>query len=74
MKKVLLSIFILTLCMQGFGQESSDSKQTGRAAGYASREATVASMMGWGIGLFAGIATLFALLDNNSESSGGQAH
>ena len=38
------------------------------SASYCSRDASVLSMMGWGIGIFAGIATLFALLDNNPES------
>lgn len=75
MKKVFLSLLTIVFCMQGIGQEPSrNTKQNGKAAGYASRDATVVSMMGWGIGLFAGIAALFALLDNNTESSGGQAH
>jgi hypothetical protein len=34
-----------------------------------SREATVLSMMGWGLGLFAGIAALCALLHDNPDDT-----
>lgn len=68
MKKVCLSILMLMFCATGMAQETSKpKKKCDKSAGYASRDATVLSMMGWGIGIFAGIATLFALLDSNPD-------
>lgn len=79
MNKLVLSILMIVFCSASIAQEPSDTntpkKRQGQGAVSASRESTVMSMMGWGIGLFAGIATLFALLDNNpEEGSGSQAH
>jgi hypothetical protein len=48
---------------------ASRNSRAGEGAGYATRDATVLSMMGWGVGLAAGIATLCALLENNTSSS-----
>ena len=44
----------------------SSSSRTGESAGYATRDATVLSMMGWGVGLAAGIAALCALVHNDT--------
>lgn len=58
----------------GFAQDAKGvSSRTGKAAGYASRDATVLSIMGWGAGLAVGIATLCALVSTN-DGSGGHSH
>lgn len=73
MRKALFVAFsCLVLAQGGFSQETEALRirpSHGRVAGYATRDATVLSMMGWGVGLAAGIATLFALMHNNSSSS-----
>jgi hypothetical protein len=71
MKKCLLILLSLSICTSAFAQESRDARRTrrGQAAGYASRDATVLSMMGWGVGIAVGIAVLCALLDNNPSST-----
>lgn len=69
-KKVLtlLSIFVL---ISSFAQEPAARRapRRGEAAGYSSRDATVLSVMGWGVGLAVGIATLAALLNSDGSSS-----
>lgn len=59
----------------GYSQESREARRCrrGQAAGYATRDATVLSMMGWGIGLAVGFAAICALIENNeaSTSNGG---
>ncbi|HAB99619.1 MAG TPA: hypothetical protein DCE71_07350 [Parachlamydiales bacterium] len=45
---------------------SSQNGRAGESAGYATRDATVLSMMGWGVGLAAGIAALCALVHNDT--------
>jgi len=61
--------------MSAFSQETREARRCrrGQAAGYATRDATVLSMMGWGLGIAIGIAAFCALIDNNtgSSSSGG---
>lgn len=78
MKQVILTLLSVVLTTAAYSQESRDARRCrrGQAAGYASREATTLSMMGWGIGLAAGIATLCALIENNasSSSSGTNSH
>lgn len=75
MRNILFALLILAACIQAFPQESREARRCrrGQAAGYATRDATVMSMMGWGIGIAIGIATLCALIDNEtgSGSSGG---
>lgn len=76
MKRVIFSFLIL--CMSGAlpAQEARSASIARRGEGsyYSSRDATALSMMGWGIGLAVGIATLFALLDNNATAEGGGGH
>ncbi len=48
---------------------SSPGGQVGESAGYASRDATVLSMMGWGVGLAAGFAALCALIHSDTVHS-----
>lgn len=74
--KILVAFALLSSGL--FAQEEEGPRRRparrGEAAGYSSRDATVLSMMGWGIGLTVGIASLFALLDNNATSGGGGGH
>ena len=73
MNKIFAAFLVLAVCTTSVAQESRTGgvNRRGEAAGFASRDATVLSMMGWGIALTVGIATLFSLLDNNSTSGGG---
>lgn len=75
MKKVLLTLLSLIVCVSAFSDESREARRArrGAAAGYASREATALSMIGWGFGLAIGIATICSLIDD-STSSGSNAH
>jgi hypothetical protein len=77
MKKVCIWVILLAYGFTSSAQESAPAQRParrGQSAGYASRDASVLSMMGWGILLAAGIATLCALVEDNSTSSGGQSH
>ncbi len=80
MRKALLTLLSLAICTTAFPQESREDRRTrrGQAAGYATRDATVLSMMGWGLGLAVGIAALCALIENDTastaSSSGTTAH
>lgn len=71
--RALLVVLALAHLSTGFAQEVKNHQRPSRQgenAGYGSRDATVLSMMGWGLGLVAGIATLCALIpDNLGESS-----
>jgi len=53
-----------------FAEESSTKRPSrrGEVAGYASRDATVLSVMGWGVALAVGIATLAALLSDGDNA------
>ena len=69
----LAVLAIALLSTTGFAQEAKGrcSSRRGDCAGYGSRDATVLSMMGWGLFLGIGIATLCALIPNSSESAHG---
>ena len=71
MKIFLLALLSLAMATSGVTQETGGyrSSRRGEAAGYSSRSATAFSMMGWGVGLAVGIATLCALLDQNTSHS-----
>lgn len=73
MKKILFTLLTLSICTSVFPQETQEARRArrGQAAGYGSRDATTLSMMGWGLGIAVGFATIAALLDNSSSS---QAH
>jgi hypothetical protein len=63
---------MIVFCTASIAEETSQPKRrNGQAAACASREATVLSMMGWGVGIFAGIAVLCSLLNNNPEEGSG---
>ena len=76
MKKVIAAFLLLILSTSGAQEtRTRSSNRSGQAAGYASRDATVLSIVGWGLAITVGIATLFSLLDNNpSSGSGGGSH
>lgn len=71
MKTLTTALLILAVSTAGYAQESREERRCrrGQAAGYATRDATVLSMMGWGLGLAVGIATLCALIENNEAST-----
>ncbi|MGB7978034.1 MAG: hypothetical protein WCF19_02610 [Chlamydiales bacterium] len=71
MRTAILALLSIAVCTSGFAQESREARRSrrGQAAGYASRDATVMSMMGWGLGIAVGIAALCALIENNAGSS-----
>jgi hypothetical protein len=71
MRKVVLLLAFLAVCSSGFCQETGAArrKSRGEAAGYSSRNATVLSMMGWGIAIAVGIGAICALIDNNTGST-----
>ncbi len=73
MRNILLALLGLMVFSSAFSQETREARRCrrGQAAGYATRDATVFSMMGWGIGIAVGIATLCALIDNDTTTSGG---
>jgi hypothetical protein len=65
-KKVISLLLIAALPV--VPQESSVPERKepqGEAAGFASRDATVLSMVGWGISLAVGFAALVSLIDND---------
>ena len=71
-KHLRLFLFCLTIASSGFAQDikqRQNPSRCGECAGYSSRDATVLSMMGWGLGLGMGIAVLCALIPDNSSSS-----
>lgn len=72
-KQSLLAFLAVSMFFPIFGQEPAVKRpaRRGENAGYGSRDATVLSMMGWGLGLGVGIATLCALIPSNPEGSGG---
>lgn len=75
MKRSLLTFLCVVMISSVFSQEmpKRQSARKGEAAGYSTRDASVISMMGWGVGLAVGIATFCALMDQSSSggSSGG---
>jgi hypothetical protein len=76
MKKSLTVFLVLALSMSTASisaQESNPPKHTaqrGDAAGYGTKDATILSMMGWGVGLAVGIALLCGYMDHDH----GHAH
>lgn len=69
MKRILLLSLLAAISV--FPQETRDARRCrrGQSAGYASRDATALSMMGWGVGIAVGIAALCALIDNSDSST-----
>ena len=69
MWKIILLALLLTV--SGFPQETREERRArrGQTAGYASRDATTLSMVGWGVAIAVGIAVLCALIVNVDDSS-----
>ena len=70
--RCIFVVLAVAALIPGLAQEPTCKQRAsrrGECAGYGSRDATVLSMMGWGLGLGAGIAALCALIPNNSATS-----
>lgn len=80
MRKIASAIAAVSMLTSAIAQETSPgtgrrpASRRGEAAGYSSRDATVLSMMGWGLGLAVGMAALCALLDHNTSGDGSNVH
>lgn len=74
MRKVVAAVLCLAIFNSAFAQETGTTganrqKARGQGAGYSSRDATVLSIMGWGVGIAVAIGAICALIDN--EIGGG---
>lgn len=72
MKKIVCAILLCAISLTSFAQDIDDTKppiRTGRAAAASSQNATMLSMVTWGVILTAGIVVLFVLLKNSSSSN-----
>jgi hypothetical protein len=68
MKKIISLFLFAALPLTLTPEEQSVPErpdQTGDIAGFASRNATVLSMVGWGLSIGVGIAALTALIEND---------
>lgn len=75
MRKFVLYAALFAFCSSLYAQDMSTTttqRRRGEAAGYASRDATIFSVMGWGFLLAAGIAAVIILIPN--DTSGGHSH
>lgn len=67
MQKLILILMVLSLPFSASAQNSSSSGgAVGQSAISSTQNATTLSMMGWGLGLAAGIAALCALVQNDT--------
>jgi len=71
MRRVLLILLSIMVSVSAFSQEAREARRCrrGQTAGYATRDATVLSMMGWGVAIAIGIAVICALIPNNEGNS-----
>jgi hypothetical protein len=90
MRNCLSAFLLLTIFLSStpiYAQETAPRRTAtrGDGAGYSTRDASVLSMMGWGLGLALGIALLCGYLedvesvhsgstDNSTTGGGGTAH
>lgn len=65
MRKRFFTAIALLLCTSLIADSDVERAPPPRPEGYDSRDATVLSMMGWGVGICLGIAALCVLIDNN---------
>ncbi len=73
--RALLSFFLaVALLIHPGSSQAQNSARRGSAAGYSTRDATVLSMMGWGVGLGVGIGLLCGLIHTKTPDSDGNAH
>ena len=76
MRRIIFIPLLVALLAVPFASQAEEDQHpqtvrssTGSAAGYSSRDATVLSMMGWGLGLGAFIAILTGWLEQDTSSS-----
>ena len=76
MKRLILCLLCLSIVNTAFPQENREARRCrrGQAAGYATRDATVLSMMGWGLAMAVGIAAITGLIDNDKAPSSSNAN
>ncbi len=78
MRRIFLAATLLSIsvCSPLLADESRSARRErrGHSAGYASRDATVLSMVGWGVGIAAGFAAICALIENDTTSNSSTAH
>ncbi len=67
MKPVITMCALIALATSSVAQEPVPAPIRGEAAECTSRDATVLSIMGWGISLAVGVAALSALIDNSGS-------
>ena len=65
--KTFYKILILMVLFFNTAPLHAQCCQTGDGAGYSTRDATVLSMMGWGVGLAVGIALLCGYLEQDTS-------
>ena len=70
-RKLTLALLTLAMATSSYAQETREERRCrrGQAAGYATRDATVLSMMGWGLAIAVGIAAICGFIENNDSSS-----
>ena len=71
---ILLALVSYTTPLVSDGLSSPIVQPTGGAATFTTRESTTLAMMGWGIGLAVGIATICALIPDDLASSHSHSH
>ncbi|MBI3508762.1 MAG: hypothetical protein HY069_03940 [Chlamydiia bacterium] len=81
MKQFLYTLFGISICLNGFAEERKSARQRYEAIGYSTRDATVLSMMGWGVILgvvAAGVSVLFneaeSTTSNSNSNNNNNAH
>ena len=65
MKKVISLLLLAALPLMAQEPSVPEREPQGSAAGFASRDATVLSMVGWGVTIAVGVAAIAALIDND---------
>ncbi len=75
-KRILILLTLISYAgpLTSDGLSSPIVQPIGSAATFATRESTALAMMGWGIGLAVGIATLCALIPDDLASSHSHSH
>lgn len=70
MKRIVTLFLLVTSPLLGDEPSVPERGQLpGEDAGFASRDATVLSMMGWGISIAVGIAALVSLIENHEAAT-----
>lgn len=68
MKKMVLSFLAIATIASSVQAEERTVPGRGDCAGYASRDASTLSMMGWGVSLAVGVAALVCLIPNHASA------